>query len=219
MLSGAFSSSGVSMSIEVAECLSFLQFFARQLPMADFPLEPILEPPVVVLTDASYSSARQVVGVVVVVPAPDGRSAPAYHYTYGHIPDWILRLFESFSTRRTYICQAELLAMLVPYLTFPDILEGRPVHHLVDNVAAFSGAVKAASNLPDSARLIHHLHLAVFSIACRPWFGFVYSEDNLSDLPSRLEFDLMLELGAQYRACRFPSSLDWAAPAADLASA
>ena len=88
------------------------------------------------------------------------------------------------------------------------------MHHLVDNVAAFSGAVKASSNLPDSAR---HLHLAVFRIACRPWYGFVYSEDNLSDLPSRLEFDLMIELGAQFRPCRFPSSLDWAAPAADLA--
>ena len=115
--------------------------------------------------------------------------------------------------RKTYICQAELLAYLCAYLTFSDLLEGQLIHHFGDNMAAISGVVKGGSSLPDSARLIHAIHLQVLRLRCYPWFGFVYSEDNVADLPSRLDFVLMRRIGAVERRCVFPTELDWASPA------
>ena len=50
-------------------------------------------------------------------------------------------------------------------------------------------------------------------LRCYPWFGFVYSEDNVADLPSRLDFVLMRRIGAVERRCVFPTELDWASPA------
>ena len=39
----------------------------------------------------------------------------------------------------------------------------------------------------------------------RPWFSFVYSEDNISDLPSRFEYALLRGMGAVRRRCVLPS--------------
>ena len=91
----------------------------------------------------------------------------------------IQKCFAAFAQRKTYICQAELLAYLCAYLTFPDLLKGHLIHHFGDNMAAISGVVKGGSSLPDSARLIHAIHLQVLRLRCYPWFGFVYSEDNV----------------------------------------
>ena len=52
------------------------------------------------------------------------------------IPQWLLGAFAAFAQRKTYICQAELLAYLCAYLTFPDLLEGHLIHHFGDNMAA-----------------------------------------------------------------------------------
>ena len=45
----------------------------------------------------------------------------------------------------------------------------------------------------------------VLRLGCRPWFGFVYSEDNLSDLPSRELFGLLKWLGSTRRVLVRPS--------------
>ena len=50
--------------------------------------------------------------------------------------------------------------------------------------------------------LEHHIQLV--SLQCDPWVGFVYSEDNLSDPPSRGDFRLMRSLGARRRQMVFP---------------
>ena len=58
---------------------------------------------------------------------------------------------------------------------------------------------------PDCARLIDALVVRILRQACRPWFGFVYSEDNLSDLPSREEFGLLQKLNSTRRVLVRPS--------------
>ena len=82
------------------------------------------------------------------------------------------------------------------------------MHHFVDNTAALAGSIKGYSSKPDCARLIEALVVRVLSLGCRPWFGFVYSEDNLSDLPSRELFGLLnreevltLECQTGYKGC------------------
>ena len=56
-------------------------------------------------------------------------------------------------------------------------------------------------------------YLQVLRLRCYPWFGFVYSEDNVADLPSRLDFVLMHRIGAVERRCVFPTEPAWASPA------
>ena len=61
----------------------------------------------------------------------------------------------------------------------------------------------------DLCRLIHEFTLATMAIACQPWLGFVYSEDNLSDGPSRRDLKLVLSLGAQFRLLSLPRLVAW----------
>ena len=104
--------------------------------------------------------------------------------------------------KKTYICQFELVAIVAAYLSFPEVLQGRLVHHFVDNMPALQGAIKGSSSAADSARVIHQLHISMTRLQCNTWFSFVYSEDNLSDLPSRSEFLILQQMGAVRRECK-----------------
>ena len=166
------------------------------------PIFPIRsDPPVVVLTDASFEPGAWSGGLGIVVYSPLTRE---YHYSDSVIPPWILDVFWLLEEKQTYICQAELLAAACAYLTFPDLVFGRLVHHFVDNQPAESGLIKGASSRPDSAFILLEHHIQLVSLQCDPWVGFVYSEDNLSDPPSRGDFRLMRSLGARRRQMVFP---------------
>ena len=56
----------------------------------------------------------------------------------------------------------------------------------------------------NSSRILLDVDVQMVRLQCDPWFGFVYSEDNISDLPSRGDFTLMESLGAEFRAMVFP---------------
>ena len=75
----------------------------------------------------------------------------------------------------------------------------------MDNSAAKAGMIKGASASADSAAIILELHLAVLRLSCDPWVGFVYSEDNISDLPSRGQRELLLKMEAIERPMVLPS--------------
>ena len=107
--------------------------------------------------------------------------------------------------KKTYIATYELLAEVCAYISFPDVLQGRVVHHFVDYTAALAGSIRAYSSRPDCARVIDALVARILKLSCRPWFGFVYSEDNLSDLPSRGVFDVLIALGSTRRVLVRPS--------------
>ena len=87
--------------------------------------------------------------------------------------------------KETYITQLELVAAVCAYLTWPDVLADRLVHHFIDNKAARTGLIKGSSGKADSARIINTMHVELLALRAQSWFGFVYSEDKLSDLPSR----------------------------------
>ena len=119
-------------------------------------------------------------------------------------------LFAFLEKKKTYICQLELLAVVVALLTFPDLFAGRLVHIFVDNEAAKSNLISGYSPHPDSARLVHEYHVQVAHLACYPWLSFVYSQDNIADLPSRASFQLLRRLKAVRREAVLPSLRSWA---------
>jgi hypothetical protein len=127
-------------------------------------------------------------------------------------PPRVLATLRNFALKQTYITQLELIAAVCAYLTWPDVLADRLVHHFIDNRAARAGLIKGSSGKADSARIITAMHVELLALRCQSWFGFVYSEDNLSDLPSRGDFRLLERLGAAWRACVPPRVDGWAIP-------
>ena len=190
--------------------LRLIQRIASALQPMRISLFPRNDPPVIILTDAAQDgevgttsfSAR--VGVVL-KDMRDGRM----YYTSKQAPLWLRLLLIAIAFKKTYICQFELVGVLCAYLTFPDVLHGRLVHHFIDNEAALSNCISGYSGKPDSALILHELHVALAATQCHPWFGFVYSEDNISDLPSRNAFALLIRMGAIRRDCILPRFKSW----------
>jgi hypothetical protein len=192
----------------IFDCISALLRIIPEIRSVEIPLRPAVgERPVVILTDAMWRPKSRTadpwgrIGVLLWTPYREQE----YWFTWAYIPVWMVILFQRLQFKLTYICQAELVAAACVYLTFPDLLEGRLVHHFVDNDAAKAGMISGYSGKPDSARVLLEMHVAVSRLQCHPWIGFVYSGDNISDDPSRGEFGLVRRLGAAYRACVFPA--------------
>ena len=184
-------------------CLTYLLEVVRVLRPVSLPIFPMRdERPVVVLTDASFKRETMTgeLGIVVWVPWLD-----QYFYSSSVLPPWVVRLWTDIEERDTFISPAEALVAACAYITFDWLLRGRLVHHFVDNEAAKAGLIKGTSSSPHTALVLLDYHIATVELQCDPWVGFVYSEDNLSDPPSRGDFRLMESLGAKFRPMRFPA--------------
>lgn len=191
---------------ELDASLLLLERIVRAARPACFPLLPSTERPQVVLSDASFRrlDGYGELGVVVW-----DRGFDQWHYTSMVAPSWLVRLMQQMTDTDQKITQLELVAVACAYFTFPDLLCGRLVHHFVDNQPALAGCISGSSGRPDSALILHELQVKLVEIQCQPWFGFVYSEDNLADPPSRGDFVLMRQLRARWRRCVLPPFSGW----------
>jgi hypothetical protein len=190
-----------ALSDELRAALHFLERTVAELEKVVVPLRCPREAPCSLFTDASYSRRKGGrIGIVLWCPR-----AQRLFYADAVAPAWMREWLEDLELKRTYICQFELLAALAAYLTFPDLLADRQVHHFIDNSAAISGLVSAYSSSADSCAIIHAYYVLAVTLRPAAWFSFVYSEDNIADLPSRGEFALLLSLGAIRRDCVLPS--------------
>ena len=87
--------------------------------------------------------------------------------------------------------QLEVLAGVAAYTSRPEQLRGRDVIHFIDNTGALMGLAKGYSADVDSARLISVFHVVNAAVAANTWFEYVASGANISDLPSRGDFELL----------------------------
>ena len=164
---------------------------------------------VVILSDASFDMATGSGGLGVVIWCPQRREL---FYTAVADTRKLVAILRDIQLKKTYITQLELIAAVCAYTTWPDILRHRLAHHFIDNRPARAGLIKGSSGKPDSARIINKMHVELMALQCQTWFGFVYSEDNLSDGPSRGDFGLLQRLGAIWRPCKLPRIDCWALP-------
>ena len=194
---------------DVFDSLSALLQVVDRLRPVEFSLFRRRDWAVVVLSDASFDIEAQTgqLGVVVWCPLRQ-----RMFYTAEADLRSLLAALRDIELKKTYITPLELVAALCAYLTWPDVLSDRLVHHFIDNRAARYGLIKGASGKADCARVITAVHVELLALRCQSWFGFVYSEDNLADLPSRGEFRLLERLGAAWRACQLPRVDAWAIP-------
>ena len=75
--------------------------------------------------------------------------------------------------------------------------------------SAVAAATKGYSRQPDSARIVHVLHMVAASLGARIWFEYVRTKANVADEPSRIDLagavydigaDMPAEVGAALRS-------------------
>jgi hypothetical protein len=130
-------------------------------------MAPSARRPVVVLTDAYFEQSSMKGGFGVVLWDPE---QPQELLCAGEeeLPGWMIAQLARLARKKTYIAQYELIAEICAYLTFPDKLRGRLVHHFVDNKAALAGSISGFSNKPDSAGLLQVLEVKIMGLCCYP---------------------------------------------------
>jgi hypothetical protein len=170
-------------------------------------------PPIVIWTDAMWTpgaTPRGRMGFVVYIPPGRDPAYPEGRYLYSSL-DADEAILSRMDYRETYIGQLELLAAILVYASLPALLHGEYVLHFIDNTSALAGLIAGSSKVPDSARIIHAFQVLNLSIMAVPWFAYVASKANISDLPSRAAF---AEMAAAIRELQpgFCLTRDWVDP-------
>ena len=109
------------------------------------------------------------------------------------------QLMEAFRHRRdNQIMGLELLAISLGLSSFERLLAGRNVIIHCDNSGAESAVRRGTAVSLDHAQLVHAqwTHAAEHGISL--WVERVSTDDNIADLPSRNEFQVLEQAGAQY---------------------
>ena len=67
--------------------------------------------------------------------------------------------------------------------------------HWINNESAVYSLAKGYSGAADSARVVILYHACVAQLGVTPWLEYVHTDDNITDLPSRGEWGVLLTLG------------------------
>ena len=168
--------------------LRLMLLFLRFAPSREVPL--FCHPPVLLYTDASDVPEREprwIVGAALFDPADD-----QLLYSAAPVP---VDLVHSWLPRQNYMGQLELLAGPFALSTWPRRLESRSTILFVDNDSAASNLVKGYSPQVDSAAIAGEFWLHASALRANIYVERVESKSNLSDGPSRHEFDLLISMG------------------------
>ena len=157
------------------------------------------EKPVLIFTDGACEPEGTTVGGVLV----DGSLTQCFGCAVSatQVEAWKTKLNQT-----QVIGQAELFPVLLAKLTWAEQLKGRRAIYFIDNDAARLGLVKAYSPVLPSLGLIMDCLNWDYANSSESWYARVPSTSNISDGPSRLDFELACgELKAARVAPKFPS--------------
>ena len=107
-------------------------------------------------------------------------------------------VLDQFVVRDTQIIALELLAVLLGLSTFGVQLAGKYVRVWTDNRVAEFSLIRASSKAVDLNQLVHGIWLFAARRKLGIWIGRVPTHENIADLPSREEYDLLQSMGASW---------------------
>ena len=157
------------------------------------------EKPVLIFTDGACEPEGTTVGGVLV----DGPVAQCFGCVVSapQVEAWKTKL-----NQKQVIGQAELFPVLLAKLTWAEHLRDRRAIYFIDNDAARLGLVKAYSPVLPSLGIIMDCLNWDYANSAESWYARVPSASNISDGPSRLDFELVYdELKATRVVPKFPS--------------
>ena len=152
------------------------------------------ESPIILYTDASdvpHREPQHVVGAVIFDPVTNLLEYSSWNVERRILSHWL--------PRSNHMGQLELLAAPFAALTWASLLENRSIICFIDNDSAGANLVKGYSKQPDSSALVGEFWLIMASLKANVYIDRVESKSNLADGPSRLDFHLVLALGAQWK--------------------
>ena len=162
--------------------LRYLMDVVQDLPARSYDLGDDPRPPVLIWSDAMWADGEGKGGFVVYFPK-EGEKAGRLFFSE-HVPGKdVVKAFVK--GKKTYIGQLELLYAVAPYTTMPRRLAGRRVLHFIDNTSAIAALVKGYSSAVDSGLIVNAFHAYNVGLVAEPYFEYVRSAANVSDLPSR----------------------------------
>ena len=175
-------------------------------------------PPVVVLSDASWHPvAGSLFGAgrlaFIVWFPPEGDLGERLLFACTEVADSFFERSYRLREKSQFICFLEVVALAAPYYhaALAADFAGRDVLHFGDNMAANQAAIKGYSPAPDLGTVTCDLHVRWLELRTRTWFGFVKSEANLADDPSRQVTQHLLEWGATQLDFIYPPIRGWGA--------
>ena len=149
------------------------------------------EAPLLLYTDASdipdRIEGRCILGAVLITP---GASPKIYYTSYTVASSVVAKWFP----RQTYMGQLELLAAPLAICTWASILKEHQILHFIDNDSAAANLVKGYSPLTDSAAIVGDYWLLAAQHKLSIYIDRVASKANISDGPSRNDFELLQSL-------------------------
>ena len=92
----------------------------------------------------------------------------------------------------------EIFAVVVALSTFWVHLQGRSVIVFVDNTGGEHALLRGSAKSSDHNALVHGIWTAALLGNIGLWFERVSSRENIADLPSREEYELLKQLGATW---------------------
>ena len=98
------------------------------------------------------------------------------------------------------IMSLEIIAIMLALTTFAPDIAGRKVIVHSDNSGAEASTIKGSSRAFDHNQLVHEIWSFALSHKVRLWVMRVPSDDNISDSPSRFDYELLEEIGAEWRS-------------------
>ena len=146
-----------------------------------------------IFTDACFepSSSTWPCGLGGVIYNSDGVAVQAFSFCLSQ--DQINSL--GGLSKKTIIFEAELLALIVAFILWRNILRNSPVVFYVDNNSARDVAISANSRSALIAGLVEQLLKVEDGAACFCWFSRVPSPSNPADEPSRGDLAKLLQRG------------------------
>ena len=176
-------------------------------------VSPSSERSTLIWSDAMYDPDRHFgqLGWVLRVPPSARMGERYYHSSFSLDRSQLERLF---GVRQNYIQQLETLAALAVYMSAPScLLAGKLILHFVDNQGALSNLISCSSRDYDCSWMVHEFALISSRLACGVWFEYVRSAANISDLPSRGEYEYLLRvLRSEWVGTTIPHQPRWLTP-------
>ena len=109
------------------------------------------------------------------------------------------QLMEQLAARRDkQITSLEIIGILMALATFAGSLQGRKVILYSDNKGAEHTTARGSARAFDHNQLVHEIWTLVFQLGIHLWIERVPSKFNISDSPSRFEYQIMHDIGAQW---------------------
>ena len=168
---------GTTVEGPLKDALEYLAFAAEVAPSRAVSLShKVEEAPTIVYTDASARGKVMRIGILIIPP----HGIP--HVGSYDVPSDV---YDVWDERRQYIALGELLAGPVAAHVASNLLAGKDILWYIDNVGALSVLIKNTSRAHDCAKMGMLMSASMMLIQARPWFEYIQSDQNPSDVLSR----------------------------------